>query len=88
MVPGGLSIVVGVHVNPARRDERPTGVELSPSAASNNIPHGGDLPSAHRQVASAQWRASAVGDERIPDHHVVVAHSAILRSDFFGRTPQ
>ena len=76
-VPGGLTVVVGVDVDPAGGDDEPVGVELLPAAALDPA-HLGDASVGHGHVALPARRPRAVDDGPAPDHQIVLGHVPLL----------
>ena len=70
LVPGGLSVVVGVDVDEPRGDQQAVGVDLL-RATARDRPDGGNGPAVHRHVGGARLAAPPVGHQPAPDHEVV-----------------
>ncbi len=79
-VPGRLPVVVAVHVDEARRDDRTVGVD-HPRRVTLDPPDGGDPPVADRDVAARGCRARAVDDRAAADDQVVHRHHRPPRSE-------
>ena len=69
-IPGGLTVIVRVHIDPPRRDDPPVGLDLAPGrtclAADLDDPVAVDS-----DVARARRRSRAVNDTAAPDDDVV-----------------
>ena len=74
-VPGGLAVVVGVDVDPARRDEEAVGVDDAAGRAVD-LADGGDDAAVDGDVAGPGRAPRSVGDGAAPDDQVV--HGAPL----------
>ena len=73
-IPGGLRVVVGVHVDPAGRHHQAVGVELA-AAAADVAPDLGDPVTVQRDVGDERVAARPVDHQTAPHHHVVRAHA-------------
>ena len=78
-VPGGLAVVVGVDVDPARRDEQPVGVDDA-ARRSLDLAHGGDDAAVDGDVGGAGRPPRSVGDGAAADDQVVHVCSSRGRS--------
>ena len=74
-VPGGLAVVVGVHVDPTGGDERPVGLDLAPSSLVN-LTDGNDLVTVDRNVGGDRRCTGAVDD--LPAAYHEVMHADIV----------
>jgi hypothetical protein len=73
LVPGGLAIIVRVHIDPARGDDLAGGVDLARGAAVNRA-DGGDQAVLHRDIAGKARRAGAVDNGAITDDQIIGCH--------------
>jgi len=72
-VPRDLTVVVGVHVDPAGGDEPALGVNLLPAPAGDR-PHGGDAVPVDGHIGDPPRRSGPVDDETATDHDVMLIH--------------
>ena len=76
-IPGGLTVIMRVHIDPPRRDDPPVGLHLAPGRTclpadlDDPVAIDGDVPGARR-------RSRAVDDTAAPDDDVVHALSRSL----------
>ncbi len=69
-IPGDLTVVVGVDVDPAGCHQVSLGVDLAPGGA-HVCSHRADAIAVDRDVALARRRARAVDEQASPDHQIV-----------------
>ncbi len=62
VAPKNLSVIMRMHVDEARRDQLPAGVDLLAAAALERPPHRGDLAVLDRDVRLEKRAAAAIGD--------------------------
>ena len=75
-VPGGLAVVVGVDVDPARRDQPALGVDLAAGGALDLAGRGDDA-AVDGDVTGPDGPARSVGDGAAPDDQVVHGCSSV-----------
>ena len=71
-IPGGLAVVVGVHVDPTGGDERPVGLNLARSGLVD-LTDGNDLVTVDRHVGGDRCCTGAVDDLPTTNHEVMHA---------------
>ncbi|CAB4836421.1 unannotated protein [freshwater metagenome] len=76
-VPGGLAVVVGVHIDEARRDEKANGVDSLARGALDVATDGDDDTVADREVASERRRPRAIDERASADQEIeLLGHRA------------
>jgi hypothetical protein len=69
-IPGGLAVVVGVHVDPAWRHQLVPGVDLAPAAA-GHLADGDDAAVVYGDVTGEARTAGAVDDGAVANDQIV-----------------
>ncbi len=77
-VPGDLAVVVGVDVDPARRDQQTVGVQLLAPGA-GDLAHEADPTVVHGHVGNSSVSTGPVDDRATPDHEVMLSHGMRVR---------
>ena len=78
LVPGGLAIVMGVHVNPARGDDLAARVDFLRRIAVD-LAHGGDQAVLDPDIASKARCARPVDNRAVTDDQIIGSHGITLR---------
>ena len=75
-VPCGLRVVMGMHVDPAGRDDQPVGVDFSTAVSSHRAgrPDGDDRVAVDRYFTKVWLSVGPVDDRAVANHDVMHDH--------------